>query len=397
MKIYKNLVNSVALTLQEIFIKNRFADKALEKTFKQNIQWGSRDRRFVAEAVYDITRNFRLYSYLAETNNNFWFITAVWLVIKNNQIPDWQEFKHVNPNVILAKKESLKTNLPIYESYPDWLWDFCSAELGKAEWETEAIAMNRQAPVFLRANTLKTTRDKLAESLKKDGIETLFVKGAIDALELVKRENIFQNKAFKEGWFELQDAGSQLISEFIEPKSNELVIDACAGAGGKSLHLAALMKNKGKIISLDVEEFKLKELKRRALRAGAFNIETRVIEEGKTIADLTNKADRLLLDVPCSGLGVLKRNPDAKWKLTQESINRTIDVQHKIITEYSKTLKSSGVLVYSTCSILPIENRKQVDYFLQNNPNFELIKDKLLMPSQGFDGFYMALIKKQAD
>jgi 16S rRNA (cytosine967-C5)-methyltransferase len=308
MKIYKNLVNSVALTLQEIFIKNRFADKALEKTFKQNIQWGSRDRRFVAEAVYDITRNFRLYSYLAETNNNFWFITAVWLVIKNNQIPDWQEFKHVNPNVILAKKESLKTNLPIYESYPDWLWDFCSSELGKAEWETEAIAMNHQAPVFLRANTLKTTRDKLAESLKKDGIETLFVKGAIDALELVKRENIFQNKAFKEGWFELQDAGSQLISEFIEPKSNELVIDACAGAGGKSLHLAALMKNKGKVISLDVEEFKLKELKRRALRAGAFNIETRLIEEGKTIADLTNKADRLLLDVPCSGLGVLKRN-----------------------------------------------------------------------------------------
>ncbi len=397
MKIYKNLVNSVALTLREIFIKNRFADKALEKIFKQNIQWGSRDRRFVAEAVYDITRNYRLYSYLAETDNNFWFITAVWLVIKNNQIPDWQEFKHVNPIDILVKKEGLRTNLPIYESYPDWLWDYCIAEMGKTEWETEAIAMNRQAPVFLRANTLKTTRDKLAESLKKDGIETLFVKGAIDALELVKRVNIFQNKAFKEGWFELQDAGSQLIGEFMEPKSNDLVIDACAGAGGKSLHLAALMKNKGKIISLDIEEFKLKELKRRSLRAGVFNLETRVIEEGKTIAELNNQADRLLLDVPCSGLGVLRRNPDAKWKLTHESINRTIAIQQKIITEYSKTLKSGGLLVYSTCSILPIENRKQVDCFLQNNPNFELIKDKLLLPSQGFDGFYMALLKKQTD
>src|SRR4051812_6101377 len=114
MKLYKNLVNSVALTLQEIFAKNRYADKALEKMFKANPQWGSRDRRFVAEGVYEVVRNFRLYSELAESPNNFWFITAVWLVVKNIDIPDWQEFKHVDKNYILQRKESLKMNLPVY-------------------------------------------------------------------------------------------------------------------------------------------------------------------------------------------------------------------------------------------------------------------------------------------
>lgn len=394
MKLYKNLVNSVALTLQEIFINNRHADKALEKIFKQNIQWGSRDRRFVAEAVYDCVRNYRLYSELAESKKNFWFITAIWLVIKAHEIPDWQEFKHVDKNYILGKKEFFKNNLPIYESYPDWLWNLGIKELGQEVWEAEALAMNQQAPVFLRANTIKTTVEKLAEALKKEKIETFLVPTVSNALQLTKRANVFQTKLFKEGYFEVQDAGSQLISEYLNPKQGDLIIDACAGAGGKSLHLAALIKNKGKIISLDVEAYKLEELKRRANRAGIFNIETRLITENKTINELENKADKLLLDVPCSGLGVLKRNPDAKWKLNNESIERTKILQQKIISEYSKVLKVNATMVYSTCSILPSENKEQVDIFLNSAKNFELIKELTLLPSQGFDGFYMALLKK---
>jgi 16S rRNA (cytosine967-C5)-methyltransferase len=341
-----------------------------------------------------------LYSQLAESEKNFWFITAVWLVIKNNEIPDWQEFKHVNAEYILAQREILKNDLAVFESYPDWLWRLGREELGVEIWEKEALDMNKQAPVFLRANTLKTSVEKLSEALKKDNIQTALVEGVVDALQLSKRENVFQNKLFKEGWFEVQDAGSQLIGEFLNPKPNDLVIDACAGAGGKSLHLAALMKNKGKIISMDVEAFKLEELKRRANRAGVFNVETKVIEPAgenevsSTIKKLEAKADKLLLDVPCSGLGVLKRNPDAKWKLTAEVISRTIILQQKILSNYSTMLKINGTLVYSTCSILPSENRKQIDCFLQNNSNFELIKDKTLLPSQGFDGFYMALIKR---
>ena len=396
MKLHKNLVNSVAETLQEIFVKNRYADKAIEKVFKLNPQWGSRDRRFVAEAVYDIVRNFRLYSELAQSQKNFWFITAVWLVIKEIEFPDWQEFKNLNREAILIEKEQLKNNLPVYESYPDWLWKLGVEELGEDLWKKEALAMNIQAQVVLRVNTLKTTTKKLIEEFAKTNIVLNEVNGIENAVTLAKRENVFQNSFFKLGWFEVQDAGSQIISAFLNPKPNQFVIDACAGAGGKSLHIAALMNNKGKLISLDVEGFKLEELKKRAKRAGVFNVETRVIEDSKTIKRLEGKADKLLLDVPCSGLGVIKRNPDAKWKLSLEVIERTKKLQQKIISEYSDMLKVGGEMVYSTCSILPSENKKQVEEFLQNHSNFEFIKDKTIFPSEGFDGFYMALLKRNS-
>ena len=395
MKLYKNLVNAVAETLQEIFVKNRYADKAIEKVFKQHPQWGSRDRRFVAEAVYDIVRNFRLYSELAQSQKNFWFITAVWLVVKEIEFPDWQEFKSLDREAILINKQKLKSNQPVYQSYPDWLWNLGHQELGSDLWVKEAVAMNQQAPVVLRVNTLKTNKQKLKEEFSRQNILLNEIEGIENAFSLVKRENVFQNTFFKQGWFEVQDAGSQKISEFLEPKPNQFVIDACAGAGGKSLQIAALMKNKGKLISLDVEAHKLDELKKRAKRAGAFNIETRLIEDNKTIKRLEAKADKLLLDVPCSGLGVIKRNPDAKWKLNPEMIERTKKLQQKILQEYSEMVKINGELVYSTCSILPSENKNQVDFFIEKNPNFEFIKDKTIFPSQGYDGFYMALIKRK--
>lgn len=321
-------------------------------------------------------------------------MTAVWLVLKNDEVPSWQEFQHVDAGYIRERHEQLRTSLPVFESYPDWIWEMGTRELGDSTWEREALAMNRQAAVYLRTNTLKTTIDKLSEELKRINIETVKVPGVVNALQLAKRDNVFKTKLFAEGLFEVQDAGSQLISEFLNPSPNDLLIDACAGAGGKSLHLACLMKNKGRVISMDVEAFKLEELKKRARRAGAFNIETRVIEGDKTIKELSGKADKLLLDVPCSGLGVLKRNPDAKWKLSPEVVERTKEVQKKILQDYSAMLKSGGHMVYSTCSILPSENRQQVDHFLSQNGNFELISDKTILPHEGFDGFYMALLKK---
>lgn len=395
MKLYKNLVNAVAETLQEIFLKNRYADKAIEKVFKLNPQWGSRDRRFVAEAVYDIVRNFRLYSELAQSQKNFWFITAVWLVVKEIEFPDWQEFKNLDREAILINKEKLKSNQSVFESYPDWLWNLGLNELGSDLWVKEAIAMNQQAHVVLRVNTLKTNKQKLKEEFFKQNIPLNEIEGMENAFSLAKRENLFQNPFFKQGWFEVQDAGSQKISEFLDPKPNQFIIDACAGAGGKSLQIAALMNNKGKLISLDVEAYKLEELKKRAKRAGAFNIEARLIEDNKTIKRLEAKADKLLLDVPCSGLGVIKRNPDAKWKLNPEVIERTKNLQQKILQEYSFMVKINGELVYSTCSILPSENKNQIDIFLEKNPNFEFIKDNTILPSQGYDGFYMALLKRK--
>lgn len=394
-KLYKNLVNSVAGTLQEIFVKNKQADKALEKLFKANPQWGSRDRRFVAEAVYDVVRYYRLYSELAESKNNFWFITAVWLVDKQYTLPEWQEFRDVDPERIRKAKEALRKQLPVFESYPDWFWDMGTKELGEERWLKEALAMNKTADLVIRANTLKITPAKLSERLSKENIDHAPIPEVPSALKILKRQNLFQHTLFKEGCFEVQDAGSQMIGDFVKPKNNDLIIDACAGAGGKSLHLAALMQNKGKIISMDVEEWKLEELKKRAKRGGVHNIETRKIESDHSIEALKDKADKVLLDVPCSGTGVLKRNPDAKWKLNPESIERTKQLQKEILEKYSQMVKRGGQLIYSTCSILPSENHQQVIHFLESHPDFNSVEEKTIYPSDGTDGFYMSrLVRK---
>lgn len=394
MKLYKNLVQAVADILHDIFSGNVYADKAIEKKFKQHTQWGSRDRRFVAEAVYDIVRHFRLMETLAESKKNYWFMTAVWCVLKGIELPDWPEFKHVNKHRILQQHETLKAQPQVYYSYPDWLWQLLQSELGEDVWARESVSMDAQAEVFLRTNTLKISRSDLQKRLAAEQIETIDTPQSSVGLQLQKRQNIFKSKLFSEGCFEVQDIGSQVIAEFLNPKPNELVVDACAGAGGKSLHLAALMKNKGKIISMDVAEHKLNELKKRAKRAGVFTIETRLITGDDSIRALRQKADKILLDVPCSGLGVLKRNPDTKWKISAEAIETTKGLQEKILNTYSDMIKVNGEMVYSTCSPLPSENSLQIRKFLSKNPTFILLNERTILPSEGGDGFYMALVKR---
>ncbi len=394
MRLHKNLVSAIANSSREILISGRYADKAIEFILKHNSQWGSRDRRFVAEGIYDIVRNYRLFSTLAQSDTNFWFITGVWLCTKEMEIPAWPEFTHLNRADVLARKERLRNHPAIYESYPDWLWQLAEGELGTEKWTQEAMAMNKQAEVFLRTNMLKTNRAQLMQMFGKLNIATEEVHGLAETIKLTKRENIFKSALFKEGYFEVQDKGSQQISRFLNPQPGQTIVDACAGGGGKTLHLAALMQNKGRIISLDVEEWKLEELKKRARRAGVHNVETRLIENTKTIKNLEAKADRLLLDVPCSGLGVIKRNPDAKWKLSADSIAETKQKQEDIIQRYSAMLKTGGEMVYSTCSILPSENQLQVQKFMAQNSRFSILEEKTILPSEGGDGFYMARILK---
>ncbi len=394
-KPHRILLQVVVNALHTIFNDNKYADKVIEKTLKENPKFGSRDRRFIAETTYDIVRNYRLLCYLADTKDNFWQILGVYFIVRHFPIPDERDFKNLNEKIILDKYKAL-SDQKIIQSYPDWLWNLCETELGKQIWENESNALNKQAEVVLRVNTLKTKKTILKQHLAEQEIEVDFLEDYNDALVLLKRQNLFQNPLFKLGLFELQDAGSQYISEFLSVEPGMRVIDACAGGGGKTLHISALMQNKGRIISMDITQWKLDELKKRARRANASNIEPRLIEGSKTIKRLENTADRLLLDVPCSGTGVIKRNPDAKWKLNIEFIERTKDIQKKILNDYSPMTKIGGQLVYSTCSILPSENRKQVDEFLVNNKNYEFIKDKTILPSSGFDGFYMALIKRNS-
>jgi len=271
-------------------------------------------------------------------------------------------------------------------------------ELGETIWSKEIAAQNQLAEVILRVNTLKTTKEKLQASLFDFDIETEFIKGYPSALKLTKRANVFVTDAFKEGWFEVQDASSQLVAEFLDVKPGMKVIDTCAGAGGKTLHLASLMQNKGQIVAMDIYESKLKKLKIRARRNGVHNIDLRVIDSTKPIKKLHNKADRVLIDAPCSGLGVLRRNPDAKWKLQPEFIENIKKVQKDVLQQYSKMVKSGGKLVYATCSVLPSENQNQVQDFLTSDlgKDFIFVKDKkILAHKSGYDGFYMALLERK--
>ena len=395
------LLRSIVQALHQIFQENRYADKVIESTLRQNKKSGSRDRAFIAENTYDIVRNYRLYSEILghnpETHWDFWQICGIHFSIKTQTaLPDLIEFKNLKFNEVFIKKEALSITRAVRESIPDWLDELGSQQLPEV-WEETLHNLNIPAQVVLRANRLKTDREKLKTALQSEDIETEFL-GSADTLLLKTRKNVFQGKAFQSGWFEVQDYSSQKVAPLLAPEPGMRVIDACAGAGGKTLHLAALMENKGSIIALDTHAWKLDSLKKRARRAGAFNIEVRNIENTKTIKRLHNSADRLLLDVPCSGLGVLRRNPDTKWKLSVEQLEELKETQQHILSSYSQMLKAGGKMVYATCSILPSENREQVDKFLQseNGAAFELIEDKTILPqSEGFDGFYMALLEKK--
>ncbi|MDO4763333.1 MAG: class I SAM-dependent methyltransferase [Flavobacteriaceae bacterium] len=396
--IHRNLLIGIHDALQETFFQERkYADKVLERLLKANKKWGSADRQVVSEIFYGIVRwKKRLEYYIGEgaKPSNLYKIILAYLLWTDTHYKKFDEFEGIKIADVLAKlKKGTFPTKAIEHSIPDWLATTLEAELG-GKWEREMKAMNEQAPVVLRANTLKISANELVEVLKEEGVEAVALRDYPDAVQLVEKKNVFLTSAFKEGFFEVQDASSQKIAEFLEVKEGMRVVDACAGAGGKTLHLAAKMKNKGQIIALDIHQWKLAELKRRAKRAGAFNIETRLIEDSKTIKRLHNTADRLLIDAPCSGLGVLKRNPDSKWKIDEDFINRIKTEQENILQNYAKILKKGGMMVYATCSILPSENEKQVQKFLANNPDFSLLKEESIMPSRGYDGFYMALIKK---
>lgn len=398
--IHRNLLIGIHDALQETFFQEKkYADKVIERLLKAHKKWGSEDRKVVSEIFYNIIRwKKRLEYYMGEgvKPNNIYKLILAYLLWSKTHYKKFEEFDGIKVADILTKlKKGTVPTKAIEYSIPDWLAETLEKELGK-NWEREMLALNEQAPTVLRTNSLKTTPRELIADLNDENVEAFTIKNYPDAVQLAEKKNVFLTSAFKDGLFEVQDASSQKIGELLDVKEGMRVVDACAGAGGKTLHLAALMKNKGQIIALDIYEWKLAELKRRAKRAGAHNIETRLISDNKVIKRLHEKADRLLIDAPCSGLGVLKRNPDSKWKIDQEFIERIKSEQQQILQDYSKILKKGGQMIYATCSILPSENNEQVKIFLENNPDFSLIKDEKIMPSEGYDGFYMALIKRNA-
>ncbi len=387
-KLFPNLAKSISEILFSVFSEGKKADKVIEYQFKNHRQWGSRDRATIAEISYEIIRHWRWLWFLNQkeiqlSTKNLFQIIGTYLHWKGEFIPEWLNYEPVQP----IARENL--SLAIAESYPDDFFNLMCQEIGN-QWNIEAHTLNTPAKVVLRVNTLKISKTDLQKLLLQQNIETVFLEDYPNALLLQSKLNIFQNEYFQKGFFEIQDANSQKIAEFCEIQSGMRIIDACAGAGGKTLHLANLMKNKGRVLAMDIEEYKLKELNKRKIRAGADNIEIRKIEKN-TIKRLKHSADRVLLDVPCSGTGVLRRNPDAKWKIDATFIQENQKKQQFILNNYCEMTKIGGKLIYSTCSILPSENEKQIENFLSQHSNFELEEQKTLYPSKtGFDGFFMA-------
>lgn len=408
LKLYKGLVAATVEALQDIFVKNRQADRVVEQLLKSNKKWGARDRAFIAENVYEIVRWWRLVKYTAQVekvreSEDFWRLAGVWQLIKPMQLeghealetlPEWPEFEGIDREVVNQRYAEGQAIRKIAQSIPDWIDLTGEAELGE-RWPIELAALNKTAPVVLRVNSLKANIETVQEQLGSEITET--VPGLPEALALKKRINVSGLESFKNGFFEVQDAGSQLIAPYLDVHAGMSVIDACAGAGGKSLHLAALLRNTGSVLAMDIEHHKLQELERRAARNGVTNLTTMVISSDKVIENLSETADRLLLDVPCSGLGVLRRNPDSKWKLKPEFLEKIRKVQAQILENYSKMVKKGGKMVYATCSVLPSESEEQVRAFTKRHKaDWRFVSEHRTSPAQdGFDGFYMALLERK--
>ena len=401
MKIHRVLVIAVVKGLREILLEHQQADTVVANILQSNPTFGSRDRNFIAQNIYGIVRYKRLYEFVID--EELWGESAIWravgakLVLDRFDLPGWDEFAEIKKDELPARAESAKEIRKIRESIPDWLDILGAKELGNA-WDNEIAALNTAAKFSIRVNRLKADVDSIKQLFQTEGIPFSETEIAPDALIIEARKNFKNHQAYRKGLFEIQDISSQLVAPLLDAKPGMNIIDGCAGACGKTLHLAALMQNEGEILAVDVSLKKLEELSYRAKRAGCDIVKTMQAEKltRNFQARLNAFADRILVDVPCSGLGVLRRKPDAKWSMTQKFVDELKVTQAQILEEYAPMLKQGGYLVYSTCSILPSENSLQIKAFLEKySDRFELISEKSVSPAQtGFDGFYMAKLKR---
>lgn len=393
MKLHRNLAEAIVATLTEIFDNDIVAERAVGTAFETHPKWGKRDRSFVAASVYEIVRWRRLLAFAAQ-NESPWAFLAAQLARADQELPDWDEFKPFNAAWLRTRLQITEIERAVAQSIPDWLDELGARELGE-RWDAEIAALNQEAPVVLRANTIKTSRDELRAQLSELGFETTLIEDLPDALQLTERKAVNRSELYKAGLFEIQDAASQMVAPFTAATAGMKVLDACAGAGGKTLHLAAQMKNAGQLRALDIGESKLVELDRRAERAGA---NVRVARANRrALNQLKGWADRLLLDMPCSGTGTLRRQPDLKWRLSPEWLEKLRATQREILMDYRALVADGGEIVYVTCSILPSENQEQIAWFVSEFPEWELREERVVSTAQtGFDGFYMARLGRRA-
>ncbi len=387
-------------TLRVIFWEKVYATKAIQITLKLHPEWEDNKRALLSETVYDLIRWWRPLWYIIDRDpvpeeKDLQKLITIYLFSKKGDFTALQKKRGLDANQVIQRIATIKNMRVLRESIPDWLDKQGEQELG-SRWDAVIASLNKYPDLIIRVNTLKTTVKELTVFLRKEGIVAEPIDWSPDALHIIEKTNVFKLSSFRAGLFEVQDAASQMVSRILDPQPGMRVVDACAGEGSKTLHLAVLMKNKGKIIALDTQEWRLNELRKRAMKASADTIETRMITSSKVYKRMDGTADRLLLDVPCSGLGTLRRNPDIKWKLSSDDLKRLTILQQEILEKYCMITKPNGRMAYSVCSILPSEAEEQVVRFLKKHTDFLLLNEKRYWPeTDGTDGFYVALIERK--
>ncbi|HEX9573301.1 MAG TPA: class I SAM-dependent methyltransferase [Myxococcales bacterium] len=421
------------------------ADQAMQRVLRREKALRSVERRAVADAVYGLlrlqgrvdhlleralgTRKLRMSGLATPTQHLLRY--AVYLIVGEGQGSEsaanlagpevapyaWALQLVARPQELAAPADPIDA-LAAETSLPRWLAALWAEQLGAGETRSLAAALNQRAPLTVRANLLKATRDELRAALEAEGARALPTRWSPHALTFTGRTNVFALKAFKAGLFEVQDEGSQLIAEACGARPGQVVVDACAGAGGKALALAAEMRNRGKLVACDRDGRRLDELRQRARRDGVHNWEARAVPEGPAgearLDDLRGKADVVLVDAPCSGLGALRRNPDARWRMDQAEVDSFPPRQRDILRRYAALVRPGGRLVYATCSINRRENEEVRASFLAEHPDFapvpasELLgaeraaalgarpeEVQLLPHRHGTDGFYIAAMQRR--
>lgn len=404
-KIHQPIIDTIIVCLKAIFEDGKVADKEVNAALKLNKNFGSRDRSMIAECVYDVVRWKLKYEYqLSAYNADFTLykhLVLVSLLNRNYSIKNPELFS-ISVDEITKLQNVIEQIIPehsIAQSYPKEFYDFCEKHIGK-QWNLLSEALNQKPKVFIRTNTLKTTKDKLLKDINVDSSTDchapLAMTESSNCIEILSKNNLKNSDLYKEGLFEFQDIGSQAIGNFLfdaikdKTELNNLqILDVCAGAGGKTLHLSALLQNKGKIYATDYKSLRLKNLEKRAQQAGCSNIQIIDFKEIKKLKNL----DVVLMDAPCSGSGTFKRQADLKYKITSEKINEYQNIQASLLQEYKNLIHKNGKIIYATCSIFPQENQLQILNFIKNNPSFKLEKETQLLPTEyDGDGFYMACL-----
>lgn len=392
MKVHRVLAEAAFVLVDAVFSAGKVLDHELGAAFAANPKWGRRDRAFLAETVFEVVRWRRALAFVAGQESPRLLCAAQWLRM-GLELPYWLGMGGEQVQEMVAREGSLADQpRAVRESIPEWLDEVGERELG-AQWDEELSALNRRAPVFLRVNTLKGTRDEARGWLVAEGVETEPVEGVADALVVLGGRTV-PKLILMDGRVEIQDAGSQCIVPLLDPQPGETIIDACAGAGGKTLQIAAAMRNQGKLIATDVTQKKLDTLRQRAKRAGVTCLQTGFID-GAIAQAMRGTADRVLIDAPCSGLGTLRRQPDLKWRLTPKSLEQIRHLQRSLLFSYAAMAKPGGSVVYATCSMLPSENRGAVDSLLQAG-GFRFVREiTISSATSGFDGFYAVVLQKE--